>query len=100
MNYNYVKQFDMLKSLELNYNDYIDLMSHAQKLKIDFMSTPYSFEDVDFLMKLNVDAFKIASGQLTELPFLDYSRKRRSLFFYLLECQLCQMLNLLLILFL
>ena len=24
-------QFDMLKSLELNYNDYIDLMSHAQK---------------------------------------------------------------------
>lgn len=70
-------QFDMLKSLELNYNDYIDLMSHAQKLKIDFMSTPYSFEDVDFLMKLNVDAFKIASGQLTELPFLDYVSKTK-----------------------
>lgn len=70
-------QFDMLKSLELNYNDYVKLINHCKKINIDFMSTPYSFEDVDFLMKLNVDAFKIASGQLTELPFLDYVSKTK-----------------------
>ena len=64
-------QFDMLKSLELKYNDYKELIEHCKKINIDFMSTPYSFEDVDFLMKLNVDSFKIASGQLTELPFLN-----------------------------
>ena len=40
-------QFDMLKSLELNYNDYKELIEHCKKLNIDFMSTPYSFEDVD-----------------------------------------------------
>lgn len=70
-------QFDMLKSLELNYNDYKELIKHCKKLNIDFMSTPYSFEDVDFLMKLNVDSFKIASGQLTELPFLEYVSKNK-----------------------
>jgi len=70
-------QFDMLKSLELNYNDYKELIEHCKKLNIDFMSTPYSFEDVDFLMKLNVDSFKIASGQLTELPFLEYVSKNK-----------------------
>jgi len=70
-------QFDMLKSLELNYDDHIKLIEHCKKLDIDFMSTPYSFEDVDFLMKLNVDSFKIASAQLTELPFLEYVSKNQ-----------------------
>lgn len=70
-------QFDMLKSLELKYNDYMELIEHCKKINIDFMSTPYSFEDVDFLMKLNVDSFKIASGQLTELPFLEYVAKNK-----------------------
>ena len=70
-------QFDMLKSLELKYNDYLELIEHCKKIDIDFMSTPYSFEDVDFLMKLNVDSFKIASGQLTELPFLEYVAKNK-----------------------
>ena len=68
-------QYDMLKSLELNYNDYEEIIEHCKKSEIDFMSTPYSFEDVDFLMKLNVDSLKIASGQLTEKPFIDYVSK-------------------------
>tara|TARA_X000000368_G_scaffold415398_1_gene407083 strand:- start:8584 stop:9591 length:1008 start_codon:yes stop_codon:yes gene_type:complete len=70
-------QFDMLKSLELKYDDYIKLIEHCKRIDIDFMSTPYSFEDVDFLMKLNVTSFKIASGQLTELPFLEYVSKNK-----------------------
>jgi len=74
-------QYDMLKSLELNYGDYIELINHCKELNIDFMSTPYSFEDVDFLMKLNVDSFKIASGQLTEVPFLNYvSRTKKPIY--------------------
>jgi N-acetylneuraminate synthase/N,N'-diacetyllegionaminate synthase len=70
-------QYEMLKSLELNYDDYKELIEHSKSLDIDFMSTPYSYEDVDFLMKLNVDSFKIASGQLTERPFLDYVSKTK-----------------------
>ena len=66
-------QYEMLSSLQLKKKDYIELISHCKKVGIDFMSTPYSLADIDFLVKLNVSAIKIASGQLTELPFLSYA---------------------------
>ena len=65
-------QFDMLKKLELTFNDYKTLLEKCTEYDIDFLSTPYNKEDVDFLEKLNVVGYKIASGQLTELPFLRY----------------------------
>lgn len=68
-------QFDMLSSLELKKEDYSRLIKHCEKLNIDFMSTPYNKEDVDFLFDLGVKSFKIASGQLTELNFLKYVAK-------------------------
>jgi N,N'-diacetyllegionaminate synthase len=69
-------QYDMLKKLELRMEDYPILLSHCKKLGIDFMSTPYNFEDVDFLDSLNIDCFKIASGQLTEIPFLQFAARK------------------------
>lgn len=68
-------QLDMLKSLVLNISDYPQLIDKCRELNIGFMSTPYNFDDVDFLNELGVDSFKIASGQLTELPFLRYVAK-------------------------
>lgn len=68
-------QFDMLKKLELGFEVYKDLISYCKELDIDFLSTPYNKEDLDFLEKLDVDTYKIASGQLTELPFLKYVAK-------------------------
>lgn len=65
-------QLDMLKRFELHEDDYREIMVLCKNLKIQFLSTPYSFEDVDFLQRLGVDAFKIASGQLVESPFLEY----------------------------
>lgn len=65
-------QYDMLSNLELKKNDYKKLIKHSQEVDIDFMSTPYNKEDVDFLIDLGVNSFKIASGQLTETPFLEY----------------------------
>ena len=63
-------QLDMLKKLELNYEDHLRLMQYAQDLGIIFISTPYNFEDVDLLESLGVSAYKIASGQIIEIPFL------------------------------
>tara|TARA_Y100000385_G_C13077950_1_gene632383 strand:+ start:229 stop:1239 length:1011 start_codon:yes stop_codon:yes gene_type:complete len=65
-------QFKMLSSLELKKSDYKKLIKYCDELKIDFMSTPYNKEDVDYLFDLKVKSFKIASGQLTEIPFLEY----------------------------
>ena len=65
-------QYEMLKKLELNFDSYKILIQKCKELEIDFLSTPYNFEDVDFLVDLGVKSFKIASGQLTEIPFLKY----------------------------
>lgn len=65
-------QFDMLKKMELDMEDYRILLKKCKELDIDFLSTPYNIEDIDFLESLNVTGYKVASGQLTELPFLKY----------------------------
>jgi len=65
-------QFTMLKKLELQYEDYDQIVELCKKVNIDFLSTPYNLQDVDFLEKFHVEGYKIASGQLTEIPFLEY----------------------------
>lgn len=70
-------QFDMLKKLELDFQVYQELIRYCEEVEIDFLSTPYNIEDLDFLEKLDVDAYKIASGQLTELPFLRAVAKKQ-----------------------
>jgi N,N'-diacetyllegionaminate synthase len=65
-------QFEMLKKLELNKEDFALIQSHCRQIGIDFMSTPYNPEDADLLNSIGVNAFKIASGQMVETPFLQY----------------------------
>jgi len=69
-------QIDMLKKLELPTEAYKTILDECAKVGILFMSTPYSFDDVDFLETLNVTTYKIASGQIIELAFLEYVAKR------------------------
>lgn len=68
-------QYQMLKNLELSYDDYVEIIKECKKNDIIFLSTPYNEEDSDFLNSLNVSAFKIASGQLVELSFLEHVAK-------------------------
>lgn len=65
-------QAEMLRKLEMSFEDYTHLIHKCKELNIDFLSTPYNKEDADFLAQFDVPGFKIASGQLTELPFLKY----------------------------
>lgn len=65
-------QLEMLKKLELSFADYEEIIAVCRQHDIIFISTPYSPEDVDFLSKLPVPAFKIASGQIVEPAFLEY----------------------------
>lgn len=68
-------QFEMLKKLELTYEDYLSIIDECNKQQITFLSTPYNEEDADFLNELGVAAFKIASGQIVEHEFLEYVAK-------------------------
>lgn len=64
-------QFDMLKKLELNYDEFVDLKIYCDKLKIQFMSTPDEVESAAFLSKYQ-EIFKIGSGNVTNLPLLRF----------------------------
>lgn len=62
-------QFDMLKKLELSYNEFIDLKKYCDQKNILFLSTPDEVESANFLLSLQ-NIFKIGSGELTNKPFL------------------------------
>jgi N-acetylneuraminate synthase/N,N'-diacetyllegionaminate synthase len=63
-------QLQMLKRLELSLDAHRELLTYCQKLQIDFLSTPYSLEDIEFLEGVGVLAYKVASGQIVEPDFL------------------------------
>jgi N,N'-diacetyllegionaminate synthase len=68
-------QFNMLKKLELSYENFIELEAYCKCKEIMFLSTPFDFESADFLEAIGVKAFKIASGDLTNIPLLEHIAK-------------------------
>ncbi len=60
----------MLKGLELSDDAFGELMRHAQKRGVGFLSTPFDEGSARLLADLGVPAFKVSSGDLTNLPFL------------------------------
>src|SRR3989338_34452 len=69
-------QLAMLRKLELKEKFYPALIQRAKEQGIIFLSTPHGgFESVDFLQKMKVPAFKFGSGDLTNLPLLEYAAK-------------------------
>lgn len=63
-------QLDMVKKLELSFQDFIDLKDYCKRKKIVFLSTPFDFKSIDFLDELEQDIFKIPSGEIINLPYL------------------------------
>lgn len=67
-------QYEMVKKLELNEEDHIELIRYSKEKGIDFLSSPFDFESVDLLTKkFQVSALKIASGEVTNAPLLLYA---------------------------
>jgi N-acetylneuraminate synthase/N,N'-diacetyllegionaminate synthase len=66
-------QLDMLRALELDEAAYPELIKACAKAGIEFMSTPYNVEDIDFLMTHDVPALKLASIHAAEPSFLKYA---------------------------
>lgn len=69
-------QLEMLKGLELRFEDFGILKKYCDKQGIVFLSTPFDFESVDILEPL-VPAYKIASGEITNIPLLKYVASKR-----------------------
>ena len=63
-------QKDMLKKLELSYDEFIALKKYCDEVGICFLSTPFDFESVDFLDSIDMPFWKIPSGEITNYPYL------------------------------
>ena len=64
-------QLKMLQKLELSETDHLELIAYCKSKNIKFLSTAFDVESIDFLNKLNIDLFKIPSGELTNYPYLE-----------------------------
>ena len=64
-------QYEMLKSLELDPENFALLASHCRQLQIDFMVTPFSIDWAKKLLEYDLTAFKVSSSHVTSLDFLE-----------------------------
>lgn len=63
-------QKEMLSKLLLDYDAFLDLEQYCRKAGIQFLSTPFDLESIDFLTPL-VSMWKVPSGEITNLPYLE-----------------------------
>lgn len=63
-------QYHMLKKLELTFHDFVVLRDYCNQVGIEFLSTAFDLESVDFLSSLGMLRWKIPSGEITNLPYL------------------------------
>jgi N,N'-diacetyllegionaminate synthase len=63
-------QLNMLKKLELDTNAHKKLIEYCKKKDIVFLSTPFDHKSIDLLNKLELQIFKIPSGEITNLTYL------------------------------
>lgn len=64
-------QYQMLNKLELNYENHKDLIEYCKQKNIMFLSSPFDLESINLLEDLGIDVFKIPSGEITNLPYLE-----------------------------
>ena len=63
-------QYEMLKKLELSETNHNELINHCNKRNIHFFSTAFDCEGLEYLNNLDLDFFKIPSGEITNFPYL------------------------------
>lgn len=63
-------QLEMLKKLALTRQDFMELKEYCKEQGIGFLSTPFDLESIDFLESLDMDFWKLPSGEITNLPYL------------------------------
>ena len=69
---------EMIKKLEISYNDFEKLKNYCDEKGIMFLSTPHSGDAIDFLDPL-MPLYKVASPDLTNFPFIEKIAKKRTL---------------------
>ncbi len=64
-------QLEMVKKLELSFDDFKKIKKYCDEKNIIFFSTPFDLPSIQFLIELGVPMIKIPSGELTNLQLID-----------------------------
>lgn len=65
-------QYDMIRRLELTPEMHVALIEHCARQGIRFLSTGFDIESLDLLAGFGMPLFKIPSGEITNLPYLQH----------------------------
>ncbi len=68
-------RFDYWKRMEFAPEQWVGLKDHAREKGLIFLSSPFSLAAVDLLRALKISAWKVASGELTNLPLIAHMTK-------------------------
>ena len=69
-------QLEMVRRLELPFEAFRELRAYAREAGILFLSTPFDLESADFLASMELPAFKVPSGEITNFPFLEHIARK------------------------
>jgi N-acetylneuraminate synthase len=65
------RRYDYWKRMEFSEEQWVGLRKHANDAGLQFLSSPFSVEAAELLKRVGVAAWKIASGELTNIMLLD-----------------------------
>ncbi len=71
------KLHDLYKEASTPYEWHKAIKEECEKCGVDFLSTPFDFKAVDFLEELGVEAYKIASFELNDIPLIEYAASKQ-----------------------
>lgn len=64
-------RFEYWKRMEFTADQWAGLARHAEDRGLLFMSSPFSFAAIDLLQKLGMRVWKVASGEVGNIPFVE-----------------------------
>lgn len=64
-------RYTFTQRMELTFDQHVELKAYTESKRMAFFSSPFSVEAVELLERLDVPAYKIASGEVTNPPLIE-----------------------------
>lgn len=64
--------WDIYKDAEFPFAWHKEISDYCTSRNIDFLTSPYEFDAIELLEQLDIPTYKIGSGEITNLEFLEY----------------------------
>ena len=66
-----INQYQMLKKYQLDDNFHKSLIKFSKNINIRFLTSPFDLSSIEYLKKFNLSYYKIPSGEITNVPYLE-----------------------------